>query len=132
MSTQQQFHKHLVDGKEQFFNADTCPICNPQQQGQQRQRAPVEVYVKGDTCVVKVSKAQMMTIHWWSQGNAFLVSHKRMSRGADGNRILDRDGKPLWEQQTFRLNVPQMKSFINSLNEILAMAEGAKGVPQRA
>jgi len=132
MSQQQQFHKHVLDGKEVYYNADTCPICTPQQQTQQRERPPLKVYVKGETVIVQPSKAQLMTIHWWKDGNAFLMSYKRMARGADGNRILDRDGKPLWEQQTFRLNVPQMKEFITSLQQILAMAEGAKGVPTRA
>lgn len=130
--SQQALHKHILDGREVYYPADTCPICTPQQQTQQRERIPVQVYVKGNTCVIKVSKAQMMTVHWWEQGNAFLVSHKRMSRGADGNRILDRDGKPLWEQQTFRLNISQMRDFIKSLQEISALAEGAKGVPTRA
>jgi len=128
----QQYHKHVLDGKEVYYNAETCPICVPQQQTQQQERAPAEVYNKGNTCIIKVSKAQLMTIHWWAKGNAFLFSHKRMARDQKGNRILDRDGKVIWEQVTFRLNVSLTRKLISSLQELVTQTEGVKGVPTRA
>lgn len=127
----QQYHKHVLDGKEVHYSADTCPICNPQQTTQQRQREPASVYLKGETVVIKVSKAQLMTIHWWKDGNAFLFSHKRMARGVDGNRMLDREGMPIWEQQTFRLNVPLTKTLVQVLTELIGISGGVSGVPQR-
>ena len=130
MSTQQ-FHKHILDGQEQFFPADTCPICTKQPTQQQTQREPASVYLKGETVVIKVSKAQLMTIHWWKEGNAFLWSHKRMARGVDGNRILDHAGMPIWEQQTFRLNVPLTKTVVQTLTELIGIADGVTGVPTR-
>jgi len=127
----QQYHKHVLDGKEVYYNAETCPICVPQQPTQERERAPAEIYLKGDTLVIKVSKAQLMTVHHWAKGNAFLYSLKRMARDQKGNRILDRDGKVIWEQQTFRLNVPQTREVIKGLQELVTQSEGAKGVPTR-
>jgi len=127
-----EYHKHVLDGEEKYFPADTCPICNPQQtQPARRQREPAQVYTKGETVVIKVSKAQLMTIHWWKDGNAFLYSHKRMARNTAGERMLDREGMPIWEQVTFRLNVPLTKVLIHELSGLLQVAEGVEGVPTR-
>ena len=127
----QQYHKHILDGKEQFFPADTCPICTKQSTQPTQQREPASVYLKGETVVIKVSKAQLMTIHWWKDGNAFLFSHKKMARGVDGNRILDHAGMPIWEQQTFRLNVPLTETVVQVLTELIGISKGVEGVPQR-
>ena len=128
----QEHHKHIIDGKENLYPADTCPICNPQRVIPQRQREPASVYIKGETVVIKVSKAQLMTIHWWKDGNAFLFSHKRMARDHTGSRMLDRDGKPIWEQQTFRLSVPLTKTLHVELGNLIQISGGVKGVPTRA
>jgi len=121
--------RHVIDGKEVYFPKDRCPICNPQTSPSVTKT--VNVYRKGGTIVIKGQKDTISTVTWWKDGEKFLVSVKHLDRDENGRITMGEDGKPLWNQQTIRLTLEQVKELLKLWSEMVTEIEVGRNVPSR-
>jgi len=109
--------KHVIDGKEIYFEKSKCPICRGTLQKMVEKKQTV--YRKGNTVVIKSGKNSLSTITWWKEGERFLMSVKEMVRDEKGKVVLGNDGKPMFNQLTIRLTVEQTKELVKLLDEMI-------------
>ena len=115
-------HTHVIDGKLVTFDDATCPICHPelpQQQQKQRTATQPTVYTKGHTVVLKISRATVMTLNYWSEGNAFLLTISRMLRDQNGRALRDEKGQPKWHKLTVRMNKTILQQFLTEASKLI-------------
>jgi len=129
--TQPSRHIHVIDGKTIEYDQATCPICHPEQQPQPTKTYPT-CYRKKYTVVMQTSKGVMSTTTYWQKENCVLHSVKAMQVDASGKAMLDQDRKPIWNQQTIRLSVDVLHTFITELSKLHSDILNAQNIPQRA
>lgn len=114
-------HTHVIDGKVVSFDNANCPYCRPeivkQQYTEQQEQLP-RTYIKGVTCVLKISKATMITVTYWADKQVFLVTFQRMLRTAQGEPIRDEKGDPRWTKLTTRLTTTMLQEWIHTMSEL--------------
>ena len=119
-------HTHVIDGKTLVYPNDKCPICHPELYANQNQgRKLPRVYRKGNTVIVQISKGTMSTTTWWSDGNCFLHTIRKMARNYNGRVIRDDQGKPIWKELTMRITIPLAKQYISELSKLINELESA-------
>jgi len=123
-------HVHMIDGQSVPYDNATCPLCHPELQ-QQKPTAEPQVYRKGETVVVKISKGVMMTTTYWKDKNVLLHTISRMQRGADGKVLLDTGKQPLWAKTTTRLSIAVAEQFVMELSKLIRDVTQKASVPTR-
>jgi len=119
-------HTHVIDGKAYTYPDDACPICHPERfTNQSQQRKLPRTYRKGNTVIIQVSRGTMSTTTWWSNGNCFLHSVRKMARDRNGRVIRDGQGRPIWSELTMRITIPLMKQYIAELSKFINELESA-------
>lgn len=124
-------HIHVIDGKSTEYETGKCPFCNPNQP-QAPPKAYPTCYRKGMTVVTQPSKGVMSTTTYWEKEKVILHSVKAMQMDASGKAVLDNNKKPLWNQQTMRLNIETTRQFTMELSKLIADIEKKSDVPVRA
>jgi len=119
-------HTHVIDGKAYTYPDDACPICHPERfTNQNQQRKLPRTYRKGNTVIIQVSRGTMSTTTWWSKGNCFLHTVRKMARDRNGRVIRDGQGRPIWNELTMRVTIPLMKQYIAELSKFINELESA-------
>jgi hypothetical protein len=129
--SQQAKHIHTIDGKAVEYEERTCPFCHPNQPQQQPKTYP-RCYRTGNTIVVQPSKGVMSTSTYWDKEKVILHSVKGMQMDGSGKAILDKNGKPLWNQQTMRLSLEIASQFTYALSKLITDVTKQQEVPTRA
>lgn len=124
-------HVHNIDGKVLTFDNETCVYCHPERL-QQPAPAQPSVYRKGNTVVVKVSKARMITDTYWGDKNVILHTISQMARDTAGKVLVDSDKNPIWNKMTVRLNMTMAQQYVMELSKLIQSVQQKLDIPQRA
>jgi len=117
-------HTHMIDGKAYTYPNNACPICKPDVTQQRDAGTQPTAYTKGNTVVLKFSKACMLTTTFWGKQKVFLMTMSSIARTADGKLIRDNANKPIWNKVTRRVPTDVLKTFVYELSVAVKNAEG--------
>jgi len=124
-------HNHVIDGKTFTYPNNACPICGTSQPQQQQAPSPAIAYRKGNTVVLKFSKASLLTVTYWEQQKCFLMTMSAIARDAQGKLMRSQDNKPIWNKTTRRVPLGALKSYVYELSSLLQTVGGGSNVPTR-
>jgi len=126
-----QTHIHVIDGKQLTYPNNACPICGTGQQPQQQATSGASAYLKGNTVVLKFSRASLLTVTFWTQQKAILMTMSEIARDAQNNLMRDEKNNPIWRKTTRRISVPILKDFVYELSKLISNVENPSNVPKR-
>lgn len=127
-------HIHIIDGKSREFSNSNCPICGKAPADIIPSSEVVEfpkVYRKGNTVVVRLSKRNMVALTYWKDSDVYSLTQSKAIVNRDGKVVTGKDGKPLWNRMTSRMNVAVLKDFVTQISILIQDVSRSSNVPSR-
>jgi len=124
-------HIHVIDGKQYTYPNNACSICNPPTTTTYGTPSQPTAYTKGNTVILKFSKASMCNVTYWAKNKVFIMSMKQIVKDSGGKLMRSGDGKPIWNAITRRVPPEVLKSFVYELSVLLKNTGSDTNAPKR-